>query len=102
MPMNQNKTITFLNFAKKAGDIVYGMDNIKETRKKLFCVVVDYTASENLISKITNFCEKKNIELISVRFLLDEVMRTKNCKVLGVCNEALGKQIIQLNKIEEL
>lgn len=101
MLMKQNKIITFLNFAKKAGNIVYGMDNLKEIRKKLFCVVVDYTASENLISKVTSFCKIKNIALINVQFSLDEAMHTKNCKVLGVCNEMLGKQIIQLNKIEE-
>lgn len=93
-----NKILTYINFAIKSGQIVYGIDNIKAAKQKMTCVLFDSTATSRLENTIKTFCETKNILYAQLDVSIDELLKTKNCKVLGICNENLSKQIINIIK----
>lgn len=96
--MKENKILTYINFARKAGVVVYGIDNIKATKKDIFCVIIDSTAKENLLSSAKTYCKKHGLELITLNCKLDDILKTNNCKILGICNQDLANQILINNK----
>ena len=100
--MNEKKIFSYINFAIKAGNIVYGIDNIKATKKPVYCVVLCKSATKNLIDTAKNYCIKQNVPYIATTdSTIDDYMHTKNCKVVGITNKDISQQIIYLNSIEE-
>ena len=45
------KILTYLNFAIKAGELVYGIDNIKSEKKQVCCVLIDKTIPLTTLAK---------------------------------------------------
>ena len=96
--MNVNSILSYINFARKAGDVLYGIDNIKSSKKYIYCILIDDSATENLQTTVQNFCERFKIPCIKLSAKLDDVLKTKNCKVLGILNQNLAQQIILSDK----
>ncbi len=100
--MDEKKIFSYVNFAVKAGDVVYGIDNIKQTKKHIYCVILSITATQNLTHSVTNFCNKLDLPLIILQqSSVDGLLHTNNCKVIGLTNESLARQIVYLNSLEE-
>ena len=91
-----NKILTYLNFAKKSGTIIFGIDNIKASKNKLFCVLLSCDASQNLITSTKNFSETNNISFMQLDGTIDELLKTTNCKVIAISNQSLAEQILKL------
>ena len=94
-----NNAIKYINLAKKAGAVIYGIDNIINN-KNIILILLCPTASSNLVDKTLNFVNKKNIKLIKLQDSLDKILNTTNCKVIGITNKQLATQIENLLKEE--
>ena len=100
--MDEKKIFSYVSFAIKAGQVVYGIDNLKITKNHIYCVILSKTASQNLMDNVLRFCEKHNIPFVcTVTHTIDELAHTKNCKVLGITNPNIAKQIIYLKTSKE-
>ena len=97
MSVDEKKIFSYVNFAIKAKDVVYGIDNIKTSRANISYIILSKTASKNLLDATTRFCQQKNIPyLITIKYTLDELLHTNNCKVIGITNQNIAQQIIYL------
>lgn len=90
----QNEWVKYFNLAKKAGAVVYGIDEISKCRRKVYLIVLsEKQATQNLIEKVNNYIAKKNTKLIKLNDDLNAFLNTNNCKVIGLTNENLANQI---------
>ena len=100
--MNEKKVFSYVNFAVRAGNVVYGIDNLKTTKHIVYCVLLCNTASPNMQKMVTNYCKQQNIPCYTVvDSTIDSYLHTKNCKLIGITNKDLSQQIIYLNSLEE-
>lgn len=87
-----NEISKYINLAKKAGAVIYGIDNIVKN-KNVQLILLCPTSSQNLVSKAESFATRKNIKLIKLQNELDSIINTTNCKVIGLTNLQLATQI---------
>ena len=93
--MSNGRLKTYVGFVLRSNSAVFGFDNLKKSFKKVFCVVCDKTLGENTKNQITNFCESKKVALKELKSSVDSVFNTTNCKVVGITNKELAKQILE-------
>lgn len=90
----ENEWTKYLNLARRAGAVLFGIDEIMKFRGKVYLVLLSETqATVNLREKVENFVAKKDTILISLKEDLNIFLNTDNCKVIGVTNENLANQI---------
>lgn len=90
-----NEISKYINLAKKAGAVIYGIDNIVKN-KNVQLILLCPTSSQNLVSKTESFATRKNIKLIKLQNELDSIINTTNCKVIGLTNLQLATQIVKI------
>ena len=91
--MDINKIKSYIGFAIKSGQIVYGIDNIEVYRKKIHLIIVSNTISDNTISKLQNIASKRNYDVIRLESNLEDITKRKNCKIIAITNFELAKAI---------
>lgn len=89
-----NEWVKYLDLSKKAGSVLYGIDQIYQAKQRIFLIMLsEPLATQNLIQKVNNFIAKNNTKLIKLNDALDGFLNTENCKVIGFTNENLANQI---------
>ncbi len=88
--MRGDKFSTMIGFAKRAGKIVYGLDNLKGV-KRLYLLAVGDTASENLAASMKTLAVKHRLQLVQVTAL--EEIAGGNCKALGITDENMAREM---------
>lgn len=92
--MKENKLISYIGFAIKSGKIIFGYDNLFKAKKNPVIIIFCKTLSEKMKNKLELFAESKKIKLISLEnFILSDIIKRDNCKVVGICDENLAKVI---------
>ena len=100
--MDEKKIFSYVNFAKKSNEILYGIDNIKASKRAVSCIILSNNASQNLKDSIDRYCISKNVPCIHIsNATIDEYLHTTNCKVIGILNPNISKQIVYLYNVEE-
>ncbi len=90
----QNEWLKYLNLSKKAGAVLYGVDEIYNSKKPVYLVIMsEAQATQNLRAKIDNYIAKKDTKLIKLNEDLNVFLNTTNCKVIGFTNKDLATQI---------
>lgn len=89
--MSSDKFLVMIGFAKRAGKIVYGLDNLK-AKKRLKLLAVSDTASENLVAGMKNLAAKQSLPLVQVAALEEAV--GSNCKALGITDENMAREML--------
>lgn len=92
-----NKLIGYLGLLKKGDYLIIGADKIKETRKKMFLIIIPSNPSKN-IEKVSSFkANDYNIPIIKLKNANDlgEAIGINNCKILGVKNKGLCDAILK-------
>lgn len=93
--MNQNKLASYLGFSIKSGEVVFGFDNLLETRKKIKLVIYCHTVNPKIEDKLFRLCEYKNWALVKIeKETLSELIGRENCKVMGLINKDLSKAVL--------
>lgn len=89
---NSDKFVTMIGFAKRAGKIVYGLDNLQKARG-VKLLAVGKTASDNLSGEMLYLAKKRGITLISADNM--ERLLGANIKALGITDENMAKAIVE-------
>lgn len=86
--MSNDKFIAMIGFAKRAGKIVYGYDDLRSAKRvKLFAV--SDGGSDNLKRNVKILAEKQSRPIVLVDGL--ENIVGKNCKALGITDENMAR-----------
>lgn len=98
--MANSKIGSFIGFAIKAKDIVFGLYSIENYKKKIHLLIVCESSKKNTIKNAVNFKNKFNAPLITTKgILLEDVVFKKNCKIIAITNKNLADAI--LNNLNE-
>lgn len=95
-----NKLESLLGFAVKSGKIVFGFDNLCETRKKVKMVVFSPSTADKVKQKLVLLCEYKSWELVETTDLLEDLIHRDNCKVVGIIDTNMASAIKKLENIK--
>lgn len=99
--MKENKLVSYIGFAIKSGKVIFGYDNLFKSKQNPKIIIFCKTLSEKMKNKLDLFAKSKKIKLLTLEnFILSDIIKRDNCKVLGICDENLAKVII--NEIEIL
>lgn len=94
--MQEQKLRGYLNIARKANYLVIGQDNLKGYDKKLYLVLVGKNSSTKSKQLATNICQKLQIPHFQLSQNLEDLLAIKNCQIVGLKNNGLASQIINL------
>ena len=93
--MKQNKLASYLGFSIKSGEVVFGFDNLLETRKKIKLVIYCHTINSKIEEKLYKLCEYKKWNLVKIENeTLSNLINRDNCKVMGLINNNLAKAVM--------
>ncbi len=88
------KIKTYLGFSVKSNQIVYGIDNLISTRKKVHLIIACKTLTDNGLNQLLKFASKEHIKVVSPNEeTLSELLNKNNCKIIGLTNGNLSKAI---------
>ena len=87
-----DKVETYIGFCIKKGSVVFGLDNVKRYRKKMYIVVATQSVSPKTLANTEHFCRERNIQLVVVPDY--DLLAKRNCKVLGICDKSLADAIV--------
>ncbi len=89
------KIISYLGFAQKSNNCIMGQTALKKCKKELYLVLVDSTASENLINLAKNVANKHACECVVSNIELKNLIKFEDIKIIGLTDENLSKAIIK-------
>ena len=95
-----SKLEALLGFAVKSGKIVFGFDNLCETRKNVKMVIYSPTTNDKVKQKLVLLCEHKGWTLIESMENLETLIHRDNCKVVGLLDREMSKAIQKLENIK--
>ncbi len=90
-----NKIASYLGFAIKSRNIIFGFDNLCETKKKIVTVITDNTINNKLKDKLIQLCEYRKWELLTLNDCTLSDLLNRNCKMVGVTDVHLAQAIKQ-------
>ena len=88
-----SKVETYIGFAIKKGSVVYGVDNIKVSRKHMHVILHTESISNNSLSVLREASARSGCPLAQVDEF--EILRKKNCKALAICDKSLARAILE-------
>lgn len=92
----ENKIKTLLGFALKSNTIIFGLDNLKSTKKRMSLVLACSSLSEKNLEKIIKLTHKKNITTIILNNIkLESLLNKDNVKTVGLTNESMVNEILK-------
>ena len=96
----QSKLGTYLNFCKRAGKLVLGVNAAKSIRGRVWLFVADVSASDNTKKEIEKLSKKFSCTVLWV-YDLDVLVHKEKCKLAAVAQEQLARAILQECKAEK-
>ena len=98
----KDKLETYLGFAIRSGNIVYGVDNIEAKISKIYLIIYDRRLSENGANKLNNVSKKNQVDTLISEATIDDLINKQNCKAIGITSKDLAKAIQELNLLKEV
>ena len=98
--MLNNKLETLLGFAVKSGKIVFGFDNLCETRKNVKLVIYSPTTNDKIKQKLVLLCQHKSWMLAETSDTLESLIHRDNCKVVGLIDKSMIDAILKLENLK--
>lgn len=93
--MERDKIETFIGFSIKSRNVVFGLDSVEIYKKRMYCLLICKSASENTEKDILKIAEKRNLPLIkTLDKTLEEITFKNNCKVLALTDKQLSKAVL--------
>lgn len=87
--MDKNQIKKYINLAKKANALIYGLDNIKKSKLHIYLIIYVAESGNSINRYISNV---KNIFVQKVNNL-NELLETDNCKIVALTNKNLAEII---------
>lgn len=86
------KIKSYVGFAIKSNQVVFGVDNLEVFKKKLHLIIVSTDIAEKSMNRLQVVSKNKDAEILVFSDLEDLTSR-KNCKAIGITNFELAKAI---------
>lgn len=86
------KIKSYVGFAIKSNQVVFGVDNLEVFKKKLHLIIVSTDIAEKSMNRLQVVSKNKDAEILVFSDLEDLTLR-KNCKAIGITNFELAKAI---------
>ena len=86
-----SKTETYIGFAIKKGSVVFGCDNIKRYRKKVYLLLATESLSENSWETLTACADNFGCQVLKIEDY--GILQKRNCKALAICDKSLAEAI---------
>ena len=86
-----SKIETYIGFAIKKGSVVFGCDNIKRYKKKVYLLLATETLSENSLKVLVSCAETLACPLLKIEDY--QILQMRNCKALAICDKSLAEAI---------
>ena len=96
--MDKEKLTGYLNIARKGNNLIIGSDRLRDYNKKIYLLLYDNSSKNNTLKIVKSF-KSKEIETIMIENL-EEYIKIRNCKILGIKNKALSDIISGILKGE--
>lgn len=91
----KDKIETYIGFSIKSRKTVYGVDSIIKYKKRMYCLLICKSISENTEKEVSRLAEKDNLPLIkTVEKMLSEITFKDNCKVLALTSKELSEAVL--------
>ena len=95
-----NKLLSFLGIARKSGNLIFGMDNIKKEMLsgKVKLILTSSDISENSLNEIKNAANKHIVNILPIAYTKDNIndFLGKYSAIIGVLNENFASKIIRI------
>ncbi len=96
-----DRLLSFLGIIRKSGNLVFGMDSVKNecAKDNVKLVLVTLDISQNSLKEISRVKnEKPNIKFEKLQYSKDEIepIINKHCAVFGVLDENMAKKTLTL------
>ena len=95
-----SKLEALLGFSVKSGKIVFGFDNLCETRKNVKMVIYSPTTNDKIKQKLKLLCNHKGWMLVESIENLETIIHRDNCKVVGILDGSMSSAILKLDNIK--
>ena len=97
-----DKYQTYINFAIRSGTIIYGLDNILQSNKKNFLIIIDKTFNEKNRAKLDTLQKEKKCDVVvQNEDTLVDVVNKVGVKVIAITNKELAKAILLSEKVHK-
>lgn len=89
---------TYLGFCIRSGKIVYGVDNIAETRKRVYLIIADCSMSENSFKTLVKEKERLGCPLLKTteQGLLEKLVHRPSVKGVAIKDNHLASAILSV------
>ena len=88
-----SKIETYVGFAIKKGSVVFGCDNIKTYRKKIWALLYTPSLSDNSLVVLKETATRIDRPLACIPEI--EILVKRNCKALAICDKSLANAILE-------
>ena len=88
----------YINFAVRAGKVIWGVDNLERAKRTPHLILVDESLGANSAKQLSLYCQRKNtMSLTLPTDYLNNLLKRSNMKV-SITDESLANAIIKYCK----
>lgn len=85
----------YINFAVRAGKVVWGVDNLERAKRVPLLILIDGALGANSSKQLSLYCQRKQAKsLILPADYLNNLLKRSNVKVLSITDESLANAIL--------
>ena len=89
-----SKIQSYIGFAIRSRNIVFGYDNLVKSKSKYLLVLYDDTLSVKVQEKLVMLAQSHNWEIIKLPYTIESII-SRNCKAIGITDTNLSNAIKQ-------
>ena len=98
--MQSQKIDSYIGFAVRSGDVIYGLDSFPAAKGKIKLILYDAQTGGAAIRKLKTFCERENLTAIRCKGgYISHAVHKDNVKLIAVTSESLAKAILQSDEL---
>lgn len=86
----------YINFAVKAGKVVWGVDNLERAKRVPYLILIDGSLGTNSSKALSLYCQRKQAKSLTLPTdYLNNLLKRSNIKVLSILDESLANAILR-------
>ena len=101
--MSNTKINPYIHFAVRANKVLWGLDVIKSSSIVPKVILFDETLGKNSKKQMTLYSDIKKVKVFELEEnYLNDLLKRTNIKIIGIIDESLANQIIEImSKLED-
>ncbi len=86
----------YINFAVRAGKVVWGVDNLERAKRAPYLILIDESLGANSAKQLLLYCQRKQAKCLTLPAdYLNNLLKRSNIKVLSILDESLANAILR-------